>query len=105
MGIRMDLEEIVSMAGATKVIPKRASGKRVHVATVYRWASVGLKGVRLETIQIGGHCYTSTEALHRFFKALTADRDGSGGHENRSEGVSGNLDRRLAGRRQHGRRS
>jgi len=105
MVIRMGMEQIVSMAGATKVIPKRASGKRVHVATVYRWASVGLKGIRLETIQIGGHCYTSKEALGRFFAELTRQRESAerGGASCAPQGhgrTERELNRRLAkGRR------
>ena len=41
------------------------------MATLYRWASHGCRGVRLETIQIGGTKCTSRQALQRFFAGLT----------------------------------
>lgn len=44
-------------------------------ATLHRWATDGLKGVRLEVIRIGGTTCTSKSALQRFFNALTAIED------------------------------
>ena len=44
----------------------------MDVATLYRWASHGCRGVRLETIQIGGTKCTSREALDRSFEELSA---------------------------------
>ena len=42
-----------------------------ELATLYRWATHGCRGVRLETIQIGGTKCTSQEALQRFFNRLS----------------------------------
>jgi hypothetical protein len=42
------------------------------VATLYRWAQTGIRGIRLETIMVGGTRCTSTEALQRFFDMITA---------------------------------
>ncbi len=64
-------EKVVSFTEATGHLPRRRKGKRPHVATVYRWAQKGCKGVRLETIQVGGTKCTSLEALQRFFEQLT----------------------------------
>lgn len=41
-----------------------------HVATVWRWAMHGVRGVKLESVVIGGCRYTSREAVARFLKAL-----------------------------------
>ena len=41
------------------------------VDTIYRWATKGMRGFRLETIRIGGTLCTSHEALQRFFDRLT----------------------------------
>ena len=60
------------MRAAAARLPCRRAGKRPHVATVYRWAKRGLRGVVLETLQVGGTLCTSHEALQRFFEALTA---------------------------------
>jgi hypothetical protein len=41
-----------------------------HTSTVIRWALRGLRGVRLETILVGGRRYTSVEAIERFLERL-----------------------------------
>jgi hypothetical protein len=38
---------------------------------LYRWAKRGLRGVKLETIRVGGTLCTSLEALQRFCERLT----------------------------------
>jgi hypothetical protein len=65
------IEIVRSLTEAAAELPRRRGGKRVNVATLYRWASHGCRGVKLETIQIGGTRCTSVEALQRFFEALT----------------------------------
>ena len=64
----------VSDAGKLNILPAKPNGKRVHKATVCRWAKHGLGGVRLETVRVGGSRYTSAEALLRFFQRLSEDR-------------------------------
>jgi len=44
-------------------------------STIWRWHSKGIAGVRLETVCLGGTRYTSSEALQRFFDAVTQARD------------------------------
>lgn len=77
MAISLD-EALVSLTDATKLIPLRRGGKRIHVSCLYRWGANGLRGVRLETAQVGGTVCTSKQALERFFTALEwARRSGS----------------------------
>lgn len=70
--IDIALEQVVSLTSATKLLPPRRKGARPNVATLYRWAQTGIRGIRLETIMIGGTRCTSTESLQRFFDAITA---------------------------------
>lgn len=42
--------------------------------TLRHWAGRGVRGVRLETLHVGGRVYTSAEALQRFFEATTPTR-------------------------------
>ena len=65
-------EQVVSLADAAKSLPTRRGGKRPHVSCIYRWTVSGCKGVRLESIQIGGTRCTSREALGRFFERLSS---------------------------------
>lgn len=45
-------------------------GRKLHIATIYRWCSRGLRGHRLEFMQLGGMRVTTEAALLRFFEAL-----------------------------------
>lgn len=77
------IEEVRSFPDAAAGLPRCRGGKKVNVATLYRWASHGCRGVRLETIQIGGTRCTSREALQRFFDRLSnQDRDAHGRESN-----------------------
>jgi len=57
-------ETLLSLAEAGTILRK-------HVATVYRWSTAGVRGVILETLQVGGTRCTSREAVQRFCEALT----------------------------------
>ena len=71
MAINSLTENLFPLAAATSQLPRRRQGKKAHTATVYRWAQRGLRGVRLETLRVGGTLCTSREALQRFFERLT----------------------------------
>jgi hypothetical protein len=73
--IDISLEETFSLTDATKRLPCRRRGARPNVATLYRWAQTGCRGVRLETICVGATRCTSMEALQRFFDVLTAQAE------------------------------
>lgn len=54
---------------------RRATGENprdIHLSTVYRWCTRGIRGVRLEYVQVGGVRATSEAAVVRFFETLTA---------------------------------
>ncbi len=63
-------EELITLAKAASELPPRRLGRRAHVSTLYRWVGHGLRGVRLEAVQVGGTRCTSREALQRFFDRL-----------------------------------
>jgi hypothetical protein len=65
--IDLQTETVVSLTAAAKSLPGRP-----HIATVYRWFQHGVRGVRLETLLVGGKRFTSREALQRFTEQLTA---------------------------------
>jgi hypothetical protein len=70
MTIEIGQESILTLQEAAKLLPRRRAGRKPHVSTLYRWASRGLKGAVLETVQVGGTTCTSREALQRFFDKL-----------------------------------
>ena len=64
-------EKLVPLSKAARLInPSRPT----HVATVWRWATGGVAGARLESIRIGGVRHTSEEAIARFIAALNGER-------------------------------
>lgn len=69
-------EDIITLAAAASEIPGR-SGRGLNGCTIWRWHARGIRGIRLETLMIGGIRYTSREALQRFFAATTAAAEGS----------------------------
>jgi hypothetical protein len=74
--IDVTAERVFPLSHAPRHLPQGRRGKRIHVATPYRWASSGIRGadgahVVLETIRVGGTLYTSLEALQEFCQRLT----------------------------------
>jgi hypothetical protein len=67
----LNTEKIVSFTEAAEALPE-INGKAVHPSAIWRWARKGIKGIRLETLRLGGRFLTSMEALDRFGKALAA---------------------------------
>ena len=75
--VALTSENIISFSRAAKLIsqklPDRRGGRALSTSTVYRWAKCGLKGIKLETVQVGGTAATSVEAIERFFSRLAGD--------------------------------
>lgn len=61
----MNDEELIPLKEASRLLPTR-NGKRTHYSTLFRWATKGTKGRKLDSVMIGGVRYTSKEALGRF---------------------------------------
>lgn len=54
---------------------ERRFGRRPNVATVWRWAIKGVRGVRLHTIALGRFRFTTEQALEQFIAATSVARD------------------------------
>lgn len=78
-------EELLSLPAAARLLPRRRGGKKVHTATLYRWTTAGLKGVVLESLQVGGTRCTSQQALQRFFDQLNPLRTAHRSQDCRSQ--------------------
>jgi hypothetical protein len=63
--IDIEIEEMHLLARASTAVPGKP-----HVTTLYRWALHGVRGVRLETVIVGGRRFTSREAIGRFLATL-----------------------------------
>lgn len=69
--IDVHIESLIAIGDVPKRLPNRP-----HKSTIHRWVQRGSRGIRLETVLIGGRRYTSEEALNRFFADSTAAADG-----------------------------
>ena len=49
---------------------------RPHVSTIHRWRLSGVRGIRLQTVLVGGRRFVSRDALETFIAATTAAADG-----------------------------
>jgi len=58
------IEQLVSFDDAADYLPSNP-----HRATVWRWSQRGVRGVRLESVLVGGKRFTSREAIDRFLAA------------------------------------
>lgn len=63
-------EHVVTFTEATAIIPK-FNGRKMHASSLWRWARKGVRGVRLETLRLGGRYVTTVEAIERFAKTLS----------------------------------
>jgi hypothetical protein len=69
MSIDLSRENLVPLKKAAGLIPGVP-----HPNTLRRWQHEGLRGVHLETLLVGGRCFTSHEALARFIERTNAAR-------------------------------
>ncbi len=69
--VDINTESVVSLTEAARILPTRP-----HASTMWRWYKRGVRGIRLETVVIGGKRYTSREALQRFIDRTTEAHDG-----------------------------
>ena len=61
-------ETLIPVTRAAQFCPGRPAG-----STMCRWCIKGVKGVRLESLRIGGKRMTSGPAVKRFLAALNAE--------------------------------
>ena len=71
MAIDLRQDSLLTLSAAAQSLPGRP-----HVSTLHRWRLRGSKGIKLETVMIGGVRYTSLEALQKFVEQTTAAADG-----------------------------
>jgi hypothetical protein len=64
-------EQLLTFSEAARMLPGH-----VHASTLHRWRLCGVRGLKLETVIVGGRRYTSREAIVRFSAAVTEARDG-----------------------------
>jgi len=70
MAIDIENDDLLTVAGAAKYIHGRPSTR-----TIWRWMEKGVHGVKLDSVKIGSHRFTSKQAIRRFVCATTKAAD------------------------------
>ena len=68
--MRIMSEEVVSLPDASQLFPVKPDP-----STMWRWARIGCRGVKLESIKMGKNYYTSRQAVTRFLVATQEPTD------------------------------
>lgn len=72
--IDFEAQQVLTMREVPAVVQK-LTRLRPHLATVRRWAKVGVAGVKLPTAMVGVLTVTSREALLWWFRATATARE------------------------------
>lgn len=64
----------LSELAALRTLPRRRGGTKLHTSTLARWATRGVRGVRLPSVVVGGSRCSTERALHAFFAELAEVR-------------------------------
>ena len=65
-------DSLLTLPEAAALFPRRRAGSKVSTSTLWRWYTRGSRGVRLEVARVGGHVYTTTDAIRDFITARSA---------------------------------
>jgi len=65
------IEKRISFGSARMLPVLERDGSQPDAATVWRWAVHGVRGLKLESVVIGGRRFTTAEAVERFVHALS----------------------------------
>jgi hypothetical protein len=74
--IDLEIEQLITLPQAARLVPPARNGKKTHVSTILRWILRGVDGAHLEGARLGGRWFTSRGALQRFAERLTPNLDG-----------------------------
>ena len=67
--IDLECDELIPIG---ELVKERLPGKRLSPATIWRWRLKGVRGVRLESVLVGGCWCTTRAAFAEFLRAQTA---------------------------------
>lgn len=70
-------ERLIRLNEVRNLLPPRSGGRKIGLATIYRWTNKGSHGVRLEYARVPWGRVTSVEAVERFIARLNSGHRGS----------------------------
>jgi hypothetical protein len=82
------IEELMSISEASRLLPNNPGPE-----TIWRWRTKGIRGIRLQTVLIGGRRFVTRKAIEEFIERLTeaAEQRSTEQRQERSEATIVNL--------------
>src|SRR5262245_19860822 len=71
--INIESDKFISLAQLAAKLPS-TSGNRLNPSTIFRWATTGVKGHKLEVVHVAGRMLTTWQAYLDFNAAVNAGR-------------------------------
>lgn len=65
-------ETLIPLDQVRHRFPRRTSNRTLSYPSLWRFANMGINGVRLEVVKLGHVLYTSDEAVRRFITAVAS---------------------------------
>lgn len=72
-------EKLITMPEAALLVPRAEAQRAPSAVSLYRWATLGCKGIVLESVRSGGKRFTTAEAVRRFLEKLNEPKRGAAG--------------------------
>ena len=60
--------DLLTLAQAARLFPPRRRESRLATSTLWRWATRGVRGTRLDVVRVGGVTYTTAAAIREFIE-------------------------------------
>jgi Protein of unknown function (DUF1580) len=59
-------DDLISLTAASRLLPSHP-----NPATLWRWRTKGIRGIRLQTVLVGGRRFVTRKAIEEFIQRLT----------------------------------
>jgi hypothetical protein len=83
--IDTSIEEAITLNRARHLPAVRRNGRAPDLATMYRWVTRGVAGVKLKSVKVGGARCTSEQAVRRFLEQLADPNPAPAGRRTSSQ--------------------
>jgi hypothetical protein len=70
-------EKPIPLSKAARLFPSSNDEGTIHISTIHRWRTNGVRGVKLDAAMMGGRWVTTVEEIQRFIDRLSNQKTGT----------------------------